>query len=81
MRPGTLAADLVDGELPHHSEHHGVDDAEAPETMVRLHSFITKGADPADALRRTARLDRAEGKPVPLSVRLLVMGGSRLLVR
>ena len=47
----------------------------------RVSRLIEDGVDPADALRRTARLDRAEGKSVPLSVRLLVMGGSRSLVR
>lgn len=58
-----------------------VDDAEAPPTMLRLHSFLSDGGDAADALRRTARLDRQQGKKVPLSIRLLVMGGSQALVR
>ncbi len=58
-----------------------VDDAEAPETMVRLHRFLAEGADVADALRKTAQMDRKAGKAVPLSIRLMVMGGSRSLVR
>lgn len=61
-----------------------VDDAAAPRTMKRLHSFLLDGGDAAEALRSTARLDREEEgqkEKVPLSIRLLVMGGTRSLVR
>jgi CHAT domain-containing protein/tetratricopeptide (TPR) repeat protein len=60
-----------------------VDDAAAPPTMRRLHSFLLDGGDAAGALRRTVQWDRQDGKPVPvpLSIRLLVMGGTRSLVR
>ncbi|MEO8378872.1 MAG: CHAT domain-containing protein [Acidobacteriota bacterium] len=57
-----------------------VDDAAAPQTMRRLHAFLVKGGDPAEALRLTVQRDRRrEGRP-PLSVRLLVMGGTQGLV-
>jgi CHAT domain-containing protein len=58
-----------------------VDDEEAPGTMKRLHRFLANGDDAAEALRKTAQEDRRDGKVVPLSIRLLVMGGSRSLVR
>jgi tetratricopeptide (TPR) repeat protein len=58
-----------------------ITDAEAPATMLRLHSLLKDGDDAADAVHRLASLDRQKGKAVPLSIRLLVLGGSHSLVR
>ena len=58
-----------------------VADDKAPRTMRQLHEFLRDGSDPAEALRKTVMQERAEGQAVPLSLRFLVMGGSRLLVR
>jgi CHAT domain-containing protein len=59
-----------------------IDDEESMRTMRRLHSFLSEGADPADAARRTALLDLQEGRrSVPLSLRLIVYGGTRFLLR
>lgn len=59
-----------------------IDDAEAPRTMRRLHSFLSEGFDAAEAVRRTALLDLQEkSNRVPLSIRLLVHGGSRSVLR
>jgi CHAT domain-containing protein len=58
-----------------------VADDKAPLTMQSLHKFLRAGADPAEALRQTAVRERSQGQEIPLSIRFLVMGGSRLLVR
>lgn len=54
-----------------------IDDAEARSTMRLLHSFLAEGADPAQAVRQTVLLDLKKGRRVPLSLRMLVYGGSR----
>jgi hypothetical protein len=58
-----------------------VADDPAPRTMQTLHSFLRNGGDGAEALRKTTIHERKAGQKVPLSVRFLVMGGSRSLVR
>jgi len=59
-----------------------VDDADSLGTMKSLHDFLSAGnADAAEALRQTVHAERADGKKVPLSVRLMVLGGTKSLVR
>jgi CHAT domain-containing protein len=58
-----------------------VDDADSLRTMRRVHSFLAHGSDAAEAVRRTVMLDLAEGNRTPLSIRLIVHGGSHSVVR
>jgi CHAT domain-containing protein len=52
-----------------------VDDADAPATMHRLHTYLRDGDDPADALRKTA-IDELGRRNVPLSLRFMATGGA-----
>jgi CHAT domain-containing protein len=58
-----------------------VDDADSLRTMRRVHSFLVTGSDAAEAVRQTAIADVAEGRRTPLSIRLMVHGGSHAVVR
>ncbi len=53
-----------------------VDDADAPATMYRLHTYLRDGADAADALRRTTIDELHRGRGVPLSLRFMAIGGA-----
>jgi CHAT domain-containing protein len=57
-----------------------VDDAESLRTMRRVHSFLVAGCDAAEAVRQTVMVDLAEGRSTPLSIRLMVHGGSNAAV-
>ncbi|MGA8807977.1 MAG: CHAT domain-containing tetratricopeptide repeat protein [Thermoanaerobaculia bacterium] len=57
-----------------------VDDADSLRTMRRLHSFLVAGSDAAEAVRQTVIVDLAEGHRTPLSIRLMVHGGSQAVV-
>lgn len=58
-----------------------IDDREAPDTMRRLHDFLTEGDGAAEAVRKTVLRDLRAGRPLPLSLRLLVYGGSESILR
>jgi CHAT domain-containing protein len=58
-----------------------IDDADAPATMRRLHTFLRDGDDAPEALRKTVLAELKTRRSVPLSLRLHALGGSRTLVR
>lgn len=53
-----------------------VDDADAPATMRRLHTYLRDGDDAADALRKTTIDELRRGRGVPLSLRFMAIGGA-----
>ena len=58
-----------------------LDDAQAPPTMRLLHTFIRKGEDAAEALRKTTLTELRSGRGVPLSIRFQAIGGASALIR
>lgn len=56
-----------------------VEDADAPATMLLLHTYLHNGDDAADALRKTA-IDELRRRGVPLSLRFMAIGGADSLV-
>lgn len=53
-----------------------VDDADAPATMRRLHTYLRDGDDAVDALRKTTIDELRRGHGVPLSLRFMAIGGA-----
>jgi Uncharacterized protein conserved in bacteria len=58
-----------------------LDDAEAPQTMRLLHSFLRNGEDAAEALRKTTLIELRSARGVPLSIRFQAVGGASALIQ
>jgi CHAT domain-containing protein len=60
---------------------YAIEDADAPATMLRLHTYLRDGDDAATALRKTTIHELQRGRGVPLSLRFMATGGASSLVR